>query len=129
MRSLKKQPKLYLWDWSTVSDDGARFENMIASHLLKFVHFLWDTTGHRAELFFLRDTDGHEVDFLIAVNRKPWFMVEAKHADRTVSRRMRYFKDALNIPYAYQIVRTHGVQYFQDDIHVLSAEIFLSGLV
>ncbi len=129
MRSLKKQPKLYLWDWSTVEDDGARFENMIASHLLKFVHYIWDTTGHRAELFFVRDTDGHEVDFLVAVNRKPWFIVEVKHSDRTVSRHMRYFKDILKIPYAYQIVRKPGIHYIQDDIHVISAEVFLSGLV
>ncbi|MBI4599595.1 ATP-binding protein [Candidatus Uhrbacteria bacterium] len=129
MRSLKKQPKLYLWDWSTVSDDGARFENMIASHLLKFVHYMWDTTGHRAELFFLRDTDGHEVDFLVAVNRKPWFMVETKHSSRTLSRHMRYFKDTLCIPFAYQIVRNRDVHYLQDDIHVMSADVFLSGLV
>ena len=39
IRSLKKEPKLYLWDWSEVEDEANRFENLIASHLLKFVHF------------------------------------------------------------------------------------------
>ena len=34
IRSLKKEPKLYLWDWSEVEDEAARFENLIASHLL-----------------------------------------------------------------------------------------------
>ena len=31
--SLKKMPKLYLWDWSEAEEDSKRFENMIASHL------------------------------------------------------------------------------------------------
>jgi len=44
-RSLIKDPKVYLWDWSLVADEGARVENFIASHLLKFVHFYSDT-GH-----------------------------------------------------------------------------------
>jgi len=36
-RSLLKEPKYYLWDWSQCSDVGARNENFIASHLLKAV--------------------------------------------------------------------------------------------
>src|SRR5262249_8156864 len=71
VRSLKKEPKLYLWDWSEVSSEAARFENLVGSHLLKFVHFLKDTEGHKAELFFLRDVDQREVDFLVCINRKP----------------------------------------------------------
>ena len=69
IRSLRKEPKLYLWDWSEVADEGARFENMVASHLLKFVHFLHDAEGWKAELFFLRDIDKREVDFLVTVNK------------------------------------------------------------
>ena len=34
-RSLIKEPKIYLWDWSIISDIGKRFENYIATHLLK----------------------------------------------------------------------------------------------
>ena len=35
-KSLRKQPKLYLWDWSLVSAEGGmRFENLVASHLLR----------------------------------------------------------------------------------------------
>ena len=34
-RSLLKEPKYYLWDWSQCADPGAQNENFIASHLLK----------------------------------------------------------------------------------------------
>jgi predicted AAA+ superfamily ATPase len=39
IRAVKKEQKLYLWDWSQVEDEGARFENMVASHLLTYCHF------------------------------------------------------------------------------------------
>jgi len=34
----RKEPKLYLWDWSEISDEPVRFENCVASHLLKLIH-------------------------------------------------------------------------------------------
>ncbi len=34
-RSLRKGPKVYLWDWSQLDDEGARAENLVASALLK----------------------------------------------------------------------------------------------
>ena len=54
LRVAKKEKKLYLWDWSLYSDPGARFENLVASHLLKFCHFMEDTEGENIELRFLR---------------------------------------------------------------------------
>ncbi|QQR80202.1 MAG: hypothetical protein IPJ69_12905 [Deltaproteobacteria bacterium] len=36
-RMLKKEPKWYLWDWSEIDDPGARFENLVAVHLNKYV--------------------------------------------------------------------------------------------
>ena len=33
---VKKEQKLYLWDWSIVPDLGPRFENFVASQLLKY---------------------------------------------------------------------------------------------
>lgn len=40
IRAVKKEQKLYLWDFSKIEDKGIRFENMVACHLLKFCHFL-----------------------------------------------------------------------------------------
>ncbi|MGD2090672.1 MAG: ATP-binding protein [Candidatus Aminicenantes bacterium] len=128
-RSLKKEPKLFLWDWSEVNDPGARFENMIASHLLKWVHFLYDYEGYRAELYFLRNVDKKEVDFFITVDKKPWMAVEVKLTDTKVSPALYYFKERLNIPYLFQVVKTPGVDRFINGIRVISASRFLHALV
>jgi uncharacterized protein len=105
IRAVKKERKLYLWDWSMVEDEGARFENLVASHLLKLCHFLEDTEGLRLELRFLRDTDGREVDFVVLRERKPWFAVECKTGYRAISSAVRYFKERTAIPRWYQVHR------------------------
>ncbi len=103
IRAVRKERKLYLWDWSAVADPGARFENMVASHLLKLCHFREDTDGHRMELRFLRDTDAREVDFVVLEDRKPRFAVEVKTGERSVSPALRYFKQRTDIPHWYQV--------------------------
>ncbi len=103
IRAVKKERKLYLWDWSMVEDAGARFENLVGSHLLKLCHFLEDTEGIRMELRFLRDTNGREVDFIVLRDRKPLFAVEAKTGERGLSPGIRYFKERMAIPRWYQV--------------------------
>ena len=129
IRSLKKEKKMYLWDWSLTPDGSARFENIVAAHLFKFVHYLRDTAGHRAELHYLRDKQGHEVDFLVTVDYKPWFAVEAKMTDDTPSKNLHYFRDRLKIPFLYQVLDVQDVDSMQHDVRVISAEKFFSGLV
>lgn len=128
IRSLRKMPKIYMWDWSQVESDSKRFENLIASHLLKTVNLLYDYFGYKAELYFLRDREGHEVDFLVTVNKKPWFMVEAKQSDVNISQQMLFFKEKLNVPFVYQVVDKPGVDFVQNTVRVISAGKFLSGL-
>ncbi|MGH7818759.1 MAG: ATP-binding protein, partial [Candidatus Binatia bacterium] len=45
IRAVKKERKLYLWDWSAVEELGPRFENLVASQLLKYCHWIEDTEG------------------------------------------------------------------------------------
>lgn len=129
IKALRKEPKLYLWDWSEAPDGGARFENLLASHLFKFCHYLHDTKGIRAELRFLRDAEGREVDFLLLVDDKPWFCVEAKTADKKISRSLIYFKEKLGLSLAYQVLRDAGEDYIKDGIRVISADKFLTALI
>lgn len=129
IKSLRKEPKLYLWDWSQVVDEGARLENMVASHLLKLAHFLYDVQGHKAELHFLRDIEGREVDFLVTVDRKPWLAVEVKSRTEAASNPLAYFTGKLKIPFAYQVVRETGIDRWKKNIRIISADKFLSGLV
>ena len=129
IRSIKKEPKLYLWDWSEVDDESARFENLIASHLLKLVHFLHDYEGWKAGLYFLRNVDKKEVDFLVTVNEKPWFAVEVKRADRTIATPLYYFKEKLKIPFVYQVISLPGIDTLKNGVRLVSAGRFLSALL
>ncbi|MBI5883981.1 MAG: ATP-binding protein [Elusimicrobia bacterium] len=128
-RALKKEPKLYLWDWSEVPDEAARFENLVGSHLLKLVHWLRDREGFKAGLYFLRDTSKREVDFLVTMEEKPWFAVEVKLNDDGLAPNLRYFRDKLNIPFAYQALKKSGVDRMSDGIRVISADKLLSALI
>ena len=128
-RSLKKEAKLYLWDWSEIEQEPARFENCVASHLLKLVHFLHDYEGYRAQLYYLRSIEKKEVDFLVTIDKKPWFAVEAKINDANASPHLYYFKDKLKIPFSYQVVKSNGVDRFMNGVRIVSANRFLAGLI
>jgi len=103
IRAVRKLHKLYMWDWSLVEEAGFRFENVVASHLLKYCHFIEDTQGHAMELRYIRDTDGREIDFVVLKDKKPIFAVECKSGERELSRHIRYFKDRTSIPAFYQV--------------------------
>ncbi len=103
IRAVKKEKKLYLWDWSTCSTDGSRFENFVASHLLKYCHFQEDTQGDSMELRFIRDTDKREIDFVVIKNKKPIFAVECKTGEKTLSPHIKYFRDRTPIHNFYQV--------------------------
>jgi uncharacterized protein len=103
-RSLLKEPKVYLCDWSMVQPQGARIENFVASHLIKAVHWWTDIGMGKYELFYLRDKEKREVDFVVIKNGHPWLMVEVKSSDnKHVSPHIKYFHQQLKIPYAYQL--------------------------
>ncbi len=129
IRSMKKTPKLYLTDWSEVEDESARFENLVASHLLKFIHFLRENQGYKIQLNYLRSSDKKEVDFLISVEGKPWFSVEVKTRETRPAPSLLYFRERLKIPFNYQLVKMKGVDLLKDDVRIVSADRFLSALV
>ena len=103
IRAVKKENKLYLWDWSQAAGRGPRFENLVACQLLKYCHHLEDTEGHRMELRFLRDTDGREVDFVVLQDGVPLFAVECKTGERAASPGIAYFRDRTSIRDFYQV--------------------------
>ncbi len=103
IRAVKKEQKLYFWDWARVEDKGIRFENLVAGQLLKYCHFLEDTEGFEMELRYIRDTDKREVDFVILKEDKPLFAVECKTVERNISSHTRYFRERNEIPKFYQV--------------------------
>jgi predicted AAA+ superfamily ATPase len=103
LRAAKKERKLYMWDWSLCEDPAARFENLVASNLLKYCHHIEDTRGDSMELRFLRDSAGREIDFVVVRNRKPEFAVECKTGEQKLSRNIAYFASRAGIPRYYQV--------------------------
>jgi hypothetical protein len=105
IRAVRKEKKLYFWDWTSVPDEGTRFENLVASQLLKYCHWKEDTEGYRMELRFLRDVDRREIDFVVLRNGNPEFAVECKSGEKQPSPAARYFKARTSIPLFYQAHR------------------------
>lgn len=103
LRVMKKERKLYLWDWSLCLNEAARFENLVASNLLKFCHKSEDTEGEEMDLHFLRDSQKREIDFVVTKNKKPLFAVECKSGDKKISPRLTYFSSRTSIPCFYQV--------------------------
>lgn len=133
-RSLLKEPKYYLWDWSSCSDLGMRAENMLAQHLLKAVHYWNDMGFGDYGLHFVRDKEKREVDFLISKNNQPWMLIESKLSNnKGVSSSLRYFYERLNPEFAFQVV--FDMDYVDKScfetqgIMIVPARTFLSQLV
>lgn len=119
IRAVKKEQKLYLWDWSEHDDEGKRWENFVASHLLKYCHFMQDSEGEKMELRFLRDVTGREVDFVVLKNKRPMFAVECKAGEKQASPSLKYFAERTGIPVFYQVHSGKKRYSIADNIHVL----------
>lgn len=133
-RSLIKEPKLFLWDWSIIENPGARAENFIASHLLKSVNLWTDLGLGKYELYYLRTLDKKEVDFLVVKNKQPWFLIEVKKTDNhSINKNLIDFQKKLNAPHAFQIAmdlpfENKNCFEFHEPI-IVPAKTFLSQLV
>jgi len=103
-RSLLREGKVYLWDYGAVPDPAARFEDLVALHLLKTCHTWTDTGEGVFDLFFLRDKEKHEIDFLIVRDGVPWLPVEVKMSDLEPSPNWKRFAPMLPCKRSLQLV-------------------------
>jgi predicted AAA+ superfamily ATPase len=103
-KSLRKEPKWYLRDWSAIRDPGQRAETFVACHLFKAVD-AWEDLGlGEYELRYLRDKGKREVDFVVIRDKEPWFMVEVKQAETRLSPALQHFQRQIRAPHAFQAV-------------------------
>lgn len=130
IRAIKKAQKHYLFDWSLVTNEGGRFENLVACHLLKWVHFQQDSQGRDIELNFFRDTDGREVDFVVTERRQPVLAVECKLSHTRPDRSLRYWKKRFPECAAWQLTKEGEKDFVTPEgIRVCHALTFLKQLV
>ena len=118
-RAVLKPPKVYFFDnGDVIGDDGPRFENLIATSLLKRLHFLEDRDGYRYELRYIRDKEGREVDFAVIKEGKLEELIEAKYSDETVSKSLLYYAGRLKPKRTTQIVAKVRRSYDRSGVRV-----------
>ncbi|MBI4365346.1 MAG: ATP-binding protein [Deltaproteobacteria bacterium] len=132
-RLLKKEAKWYVWDWTEISDPGIRFENLMAVHLRKYVDYMNDTGQGDLALFYVRDKEKREVDFLICEDRKPILLVECKWSDHALSPALQYYAELFKVPHAVQVTQANGDPRIRRQgnctLSLLPAAGFLSSLI
>ncbi|MCX5814114.1 MAG: ATP-binding protein [Proteobacteria bacterium] len=103
-RAIQKERKYYLWDVPRIKDPGVRFENMVAIELWRAVT-CWNNRGLGSfSLHFVRNKEKEEVDFLVANEHHPLFLIEAKLSESRPSKTLLKFQRMLGIP-AIQLIR------------------------
>ncbi len=128
-RAIQKPPKIYFFDNADVDgDEGAIFENLVANHLLKRIHFLEDSTGHSYKLQYIRDKEGREVDFVIVKDNQVEELVEVKWSDDKPSTSLLYYAEKLKPKKAYQIVANLKRSYKSGNLHVENAINYFAGM-
>lgn len=128
-RSLLKEPKVYFFDTGYVEgDEGIRLENTVATCLLKYVHFLQDARGRDVTLHYIRTRDGKEVDFALAEKGGLTHFLEVKLSNESVSRNLKYFKEAHVSVKAIQLVQNVRNEQEIDGVSLVRAGDWLAKL-
>ena len=127
-RSIQKEAKIYFYDnGMVVGDEGVRFENLIATSLLKHLNAIEDYRGKRTSLKTLRTKEKKKVDFVLVVENEPVSMLEIKLSDPGISPTLRYFYERYGIP-AIQLVKNLRLEQVVDGIELRKASSYLSSL-
>ena len=114
-RAIQKERKIYLFDSPKIEDPSARFENIVALELWRAVTS-WNDMGYGSfSLHFIKNKEQQEVDFLIAKERKPFLLVEAKLTDTEASSALKKFQRALNIPAVQLVEESDGYRFFSNE--------------
>ncbi|MDY6861520.1 MAG: DUF4143 domain-containing protein, partial [Thermodesulfobacteriota bacterium] len=125
-KAIRKEPKVYFYDWTMVTNKSSRFENLVAVSLLRMVS-RWNELGlGDFELRYIRNHQGKEVDFLIIKNQEPFALFEAKESDLKPSAAVTYFKKLLKIPYFQVVAYFDGIETLPDQNYIVAAFRLLS---
>jgi uncharacterized protein len=129
-RSILKDAKIYFYDWGMViGDDAIKYENMVATSLLKHCFALTDYKGVDIALYYIRTKEQKEVDFCFVQNDTITQLIECKYSDMAISSSLAYFSEKYNLS-GVQLVANMGNKAERkcNNITVRSAETFLREL-
>lgn len=124
--SLHKEPKIYFYDWSQIQDEGKLFENWMAVFLKTWCDMVNDGGWGDVDLFYIRDKQKREVDFLITHQKTPLVLVEAKVAmDSSALKHLCHFADVLKVPLSLCVTKEEKIfKKPEKNIAVVSANRF-----
>jgi len=126
-RSLLKAGKYYLYDWTRINNKGARFENYVASELKTMLSLWGDASGDIFSLYYIRNKQKQETDFLIVRDDVPWLLVEAKLTDGSVDRHHFETISALNnIPFIQVCLEPNVASLEKKNVYRMSANRFFA---
>jgi predicted AAA+ superfamily ATPase len=130
IKSVKKEQKLYFYNWTYVDDASYRFENLVALHLLKYCYWENDSNGRSLSLHFSKQKNTPEIDFVICEKNEPLFFIEAKLSDQELNPRFAYFKQKYPAAQFFQ-VHLLGKKDYQTSsgIRVLPAHLFFQDYI
>jgi len=107
---------------------GAQLENLVACSLLKFAQFQRDACGENWGVFYLRDKESREVDFVVTLNRSVHWLIEVKASDDNPSTSLRYYTQKLRPHESLQLVRTLDRPQEKSGIKILALGRWLENL-
>jgi uncharacterized protein len=100
----------------------------VACSLLKLTQFRKDAFGENWDVFYLRDKEGREVDFVVTRNRRVHWLIEVKASDADVSAALRYYTQKLKPVESLQLVLNLERPQEKSGIKVLPLGKWLAGL-
>lgn len=129
-RSIRKDRRVFFFDCGAAYDDtgGAQLENLVACSLLKWVHFRKDSRGENWELYYLRDKEDREVDFVVTRNRQVHWLIEVKTSDDALSKNLKYYAEKLRPREALQLVLKFDRPLERSGIRILPLAPWLEAL-
>ncbi len=130
IKSITKEQKYYLFDWTRIDEPSIRFENYIAFELFNFVTLLKDHGYGNFELHFVRNRNGEETDFLITLNNNPWILFEVKlNKTDVASHNIRHSKELGDIPLIQLIYKNNITKKRGKNIYIISASRFIASML
>ncbi len=128
-RATLQAPKVYFYDTGLVlGDEGVRFENLVACHLLKNAQWQQDTRGEAADLHYIRTKDDAEVDFCLSAGDTLTHLVECKLSDAKPHRALARFAGQWPQAQAIQLVRDCRAESQSGGLQVRGAAQWLATL-
>ncbi len=124
-RSIIKEKKLYFFEWSLLSESESRFENFLAVNLLRMAVRFTEIGLGNFEVYYIRDKEKREVDFVLVKDNKPVALFEAKEGESSISKSGRFFSKRLNVPLFQIVHKTKKIEAFPGNCFVIPASKFL----